>query len=122
MSDKPPEYKVGRGKPPKHTQWAKGQSGNPNRIYKRPPKTVLELIDKFLADDIGVVENGISRRVSCFEAIAIQLCIKATAGNKRAMRVLLRYQSFAKSRGGKRGYEIIVVSDDCSKILVTGPH
>ena len=80
MSDEPPKYEVGRGRPPKHAQWAKGQSGNPNRIDKRAPKTALELIDKFFADDIDVVENGVSRRVSSFEAIVLQLCIKATAG------------------------------------------
>lgn len=119
MSDKPPDYKVGYGKPPKHGQWQKGQSGNPKRIYKRLPKTVLEVIDNIFASEIGVVENGTPRRISGFEAIALQLCIRATAGNKRAMKVLLRYQSFAKSRVGKRGYRIVVVSDDYSKILRT---
>lgn len=111
------DYEVGHGRPPKHSRWKKGQCGNPNRIHKRRPKKVVQLVDDFFARDIDIVENGISRRVSAFEAISIQLCIKATAGGKRAMSVLLEYQNFTASRGGRRGYEIMVVSDDYTQIL-----
>ncbi len=29
-NNKKPDYSVGKGKPPKHTQFKPGQSGNPN--------------------------------------------------------------------------------------------
>jgi hypothetical protein len=97
----PPEkYEIGYGRPPQHTRWKKGQCGNPNRIRKRTPEPVVQMIDEFFAGEIAIIENGISRRVSNFEAVVLQLWTKAMAGNKRAMNVLLKYQEFAASRGG----------------------
>ena len=49
------------------------------------------MIDGFFAGEIDIVESGISRRVSQFEAIVLQLWIKAMARKKRAMNVLLQY-------------------------------
>jgi hypothetical protein len=95
----PEEYEIGYGRPPKHTRWKKGQCGNPNRIRKRTPKPVVQMIDEFFAGEIGIVENGISRRVSNFEAVVLQLWTKAMAGSKRAMNVLLKYQEFAANLG-----------------------
>jgi hypothetical protein len=101
------EYEVGYGRPPKQTRWRKGQSGNPNRIRKRLPKPVVEMIDEFFVDEIKIVEKGISRRVTNFEVIVLQLWNKVMAGNKRAMKVLLKYKEFAASRGGMPGVEVI---------------
>ena len=79
-----PSYEVGYGRPPKSTQWQKGQCGNPKRIRKKNPKPVVDMIDEFFAGEIDIVENGISRRVSHFEAIVLQLWLEAMAGTKRA--------------------------------------
>src|SRR6266700_7882864 len=94
-----PSYEVGYCRPPKRTQWRKGQCGNPKRIRKQNPKPVVDMIDEFFAGEIDIVENGISRRVSNFEAIVLQLWIKAVTGtSKRAVNVLLKYLEFAASR------------------------
>ena len=112
MKIPPEKYEVGRGRPPKHTRWKKGQCGNPNRIRKRAPKRVVEMIDEFFAAEIDIVENGISRRVSNFEAIVLQLWRKAvTTTSKRAVNVLLKYLEFAASRGGMRVFALKVVPD-----------
>ena len=112
MKIPPEKYEVGYGRPPKHTRWKKGQCGNPNRIRKRAPKRVVEMIDEFFAAEIDVVENGISRRVSNFEAIVLQLWRKAvTTTSKRAVNVLLKYLEFAASRGGMRVFALKVVPD-----------
>lgn len=101
--------------PPKATRWKKGQCGNPNRVRKRAPKRVVEMIDEFFAAEIDVVENGISRRVSNFEAIVLQLWRKAvTTTSKRAVNVLLKYLEFAASRGGMRVFAVEVVPDQDS--------
>ena len=99
----PPSYEVGYGRPPKRTQWQKGQCGNPKRTCKQNPKPIVDMIDEFFAGEIDIVENGISRRVSHFEAIVLQLWIKAMAGTKRAANVLLQYQAFAARRSGGMG-------------------
>jgi hypothetical protein len=89
------EKDVGYKRPPKHTQWKTGQCGNPKRRYKRPPRGAVTLIHQMFAEQINIVENGVSRRVSRFEAIFLQLLAKEVAGSKRATTVRLRYQVFA---------------------------
>jgi Family of unknown function (DUF5681) len=106
MKIPPEKYEVGYGRPPKHTRWKKGQSGIPKRIRMRTAKPIVEMIDRFFAGEIDIVENGILRRVSNFEAVVLQLWIKAMAGNKRAMNVWLKYSEFAASRGGMGGLEV----------------
>jgi anti-sigma-K factor RskA len=70
------------------------------------------MIDEFFTAEIDVVENGISRRISNFEAIVLQLWRKAvTATSKRAVKVLLKYLEFAASRGGRPVFALEVVPD-----------
>jgi len=115
MTNPPQKYEVGYGRPPKATRWKKGQCGNPNRIRKRAPKRVVEMIDEFFAAEIDIVENGISRRVTNFEAIILQLWRKAvTTTSKRAVNVLLKYREFAASRGGTGVFAVKVVPDQDS--------
>jgi hypothetical protein len=109
MTDSLKTYEVGHGRPPTHTRWKKGQCGNPKRSRKQDPKLVIELIDEFFAEEIKILEEGIPRRVSKFEAIVLQLFSKAMAGNKRAMNVLLKYQAFAASQGGLGGLDAEIV-------------
>ena len=111
----PPSYQVGYCRPPKRTQWQKGQCGNPKRIRKQTPKPVVDMIDEFFAGEIDIVEQGISRRVSNFEAIVLQLWIKAMAGKKRATNVLLQYQAFAARRYGSVKQRIELVCEDASE-------
>jgi hypothetical protein len=110
----PPSYDVGYCRPPKRTQWQEGQCGNPNRIRNQSPKLIVDMIDEFLAGEIDIVEKGISRRVSNFEAVVLQLWIKAMAGKKRAINVLLQYREFAARKGGRGGIQIEVVGEDAS--------
>jgi hypothetical protein len=91
---------VGYKRPPKTTQWKKGQCGNPRRQYKRVPKGTVALIDAEFAKQIDIVKNGQSRRVSVFEAILLQLWTKEMSGNKRAVDVRLKYQEFGAQQAG----------------------
>ena len=100
----PPSYEVGYCRPPKRTQWQKGQCGNPKRIRKQNPKPIVDMIDEFFAGEIDIVEQGVPRRVSALEAIVLQLWRHAVAGSKRATNVLLQYQAFAAGRSGGMGW------------------
>jgi hypothetical protein len=64
------------------------------RKYRRPPRGTLELIGERIKEQITIVENGVSRRVSIFEALLLQLWLKEMAGDKRALAVRLKYQEF----------------------------
>ena len=96
------DYEVGYKRPPKQTQWKKGQCGNPKRQYQRAPRGTVALIDAAFEKQMAIVENGASRRVSVFEAMLLQLWIKEISCDKRATAVRLKYQEFVAQQSGSR--------------------
>ena len=83
-------YEIGRGRPPKATQWKKGKSANPGGRSSPRPTGLLEMIDKLLLTSIRITRDGVSKRVTTLEAILEQLWSKGIAGNRRARAVYLR--------------------------------
>lgn len=80
-------YEIGFGKPPKQSQFKKGQSGN----RKGRPKRSQRAADLFLnamLQKISVNENGTRRSMTKLEAALTQAVNKAVAGNPRAMQTL----------------------------------
>jgi len=53
----PESYKVGPGKPPKHSQFKKGQSGNPSGKQKRP-ESCRDLLKEEMDALVSARENG----------------------------------------------------------------
>jgi Family of unknown function (DUF5681) len=106
-----PEDAVGYGQPPKHSQWKKGQCGNPNRKRKREPKRVATMVDEFFAREVNIVENGVKLRRTAFEIICLQLCNKVIAGNTRALNVLKKYADFAASRDPTGGLRLQLIEE-----------
>lgn len=89
QNDDPPN-KVGYGKPPQHTQFRKGQSGNPRgrKPKLEPSRTKLQQQMDFLAvaeDSITITINGKAKKVSGFQAAVLKLQQKALSGDKHAM-------------------------------------
>lgn len=91
MARKKNEHKVGYGKPPVHSQFKPGQSGNPkgrpagskNRfLTKGTENALVQRVDKFLSAEITIKENGKTRKVSHIEA-----SLKATLANALKGRV-----------------------------------
>jgi hypothetical protein len=108
MSLRPKDAAVGYKNPPQQTRWKKGQCGNPKRQYRRAPRGTVALIDEAFAEQIDVIEDGESKRLSVFEAILLQLWKKEMAGDKRATTVRLQYQDFVERRYGKPKPEFII--------------
>lgn len=110
----PSNNAVGYGRPPEHTQWKKGQTGNPHRIrkFKRASKPVVEIIDELFASQRVVVENGVRQRRTVFEIIVLQLFKKAIAGDARALKVLADYRRFAATRPGTNLVVALLVDDN----------
>lgn len=46
MSATEKPYDVGYAKPPKCTQWKKGQCGNPKQVRKKAHKTLVQMVDE----------------------------------------------------------------------------
>jgi hypothetical protein len=86
--DKKPDYEVGYGKPPRHTRFTKGQSGNPRG---RPPgaKNLRTLLSEALNETVIVAENGGRRKVTKRQAIITQLVNRSATADFRAIKILL---------------------------------
>lgn len=85
MSDK--EYKVGYGKPPMHSRFKKGQSGN-SRGRPKGSKNLATDMKEELSRKIVVTENGVERKVTKQRAIVIGLTARAMKDPKAASTVI----------------------------------
>lgn len=114
MSARTDEQSVGYRRPPKRTQWKKGQSGNPKRKYSPRDDSTISMIDRLLMKPIEIVMNGQKLKVPALAAITLQLWTNELAGNRKAMRIGLRYKQFA-NRHAKRGVEIVFVENEYTR-------
>jgi hypothetical protein len=78
----------GYGKPLRHSQFVKGQSGNP-RGRPAGAKNLKTLLNKALNELVIVTENGGQRKISKREAIATQLVNRSAKGDPKATQILL---------------------------------
>ena len=95
MSRSSKDYEIGRGRPPKATQWKKGKSANPGGRSSARPIGLLEMIDNLLLTSVKITRDGVSKRVTTLEAILEQLWSKGIAGDRRARAVYLRCRELA---------------------------
>lgn len=88
MPDNPESnYEVGFQRPPRHTQFRKGTSGNP-KGRPREAKNLAAVLEEALAEKVAIVENGRRRRITKRSAMIKQLVNKAASGDLRASRQL----------------------------------
>ncbi|SRR5579884_478105 len=78
---------VGYGRPPRHTRFQKGQSGNPGG--RRRSRNFAALLGAALDMPAVLVENGKRRRATRREVIAAQLVDRSAQADLRAMRLLI---------------------------------
>jgi hypothetical protein len=87
-SEKKDNYEVGYGKPPRHTCFAQGQSGNP-RGRPAGAKNLRTLLSEALNEPVVVTDNGGRRKVSKRQAIITQLVNRSATADFRAIKILL---------------------------------
>jgi uncharacterized protein (UPF0216 family) len=86
--DDKPDYKVGYKKPPLHTRFRKGQSGNP-RGRPRGSKNLSTLLTDALNEPVVVTEDGRRRKISKRELGIRQLVNKFAMAEAQATKILL---------------------------------
>src|SRR4051794_26225449 len=97
--DAPTDYSVGRGKPPAHSRFKPGQSGNPGG-RKRGTLNMKTVLEEVLLAEIEMRENGRKRTVSLLEALIKRSVQEGLNGDLRAIKDLLdRYERHS-------GYEL----------------
>jgi hypothetical protein len=88
MSDETPEYEVGYRRPPKHSRFQPGTSGNP-RGRPRGKANLLTDIVKELAEQIRIREGEHERSVTKQRAMVKALVAKSLKGESRAAALLI---------------------------------
>jgi hypothetical protein len=101
--------KVGYGNPPKHTQFEKGKSGNPEGRPKGSRNFATVLQDE-LKRRVPVTEDGKRKKITKREATAKQLANKAASGDLKAIPIVLNET---------RVYEAAAAVDVSSAEIVT---
>jgi Family of unknown function (DUF5681) len=83
------DYTVGYGKPPQHSRFVKGQSGNPKGRTKGRRNLSATLL-AILNERVTVTENGRRRTISKLEAAFKQIVNRAAAGDVPALKLLIQ--------------------------------
>ena len=86
MSETKREYAANYRKPPLHTRFKKGQSGNPRG---RPKKDLAGLLVAALNEPVYVTTNGKRRKITKREAIVTQMVNESAGANLRATKMLI---------------------------------
>jgi hypothetical protein len=82
------DYAVGYGRPPKHTRFQPGQSGNPKGRPKGTINLKTDLMEE-LSERISVSEGGKPKKLSKQRALLKSLVAKAITKDTRAANILL---------------------------------
>jgi hypothetical protein len=94
------KFDVGYGKPPKHAQFKKGQSGNPDGR----PKGTLNLatvLERTLREEVVINENGRRKVITKLEAAITQLINKSASGDLKALALLTGLVRSAEERASQ---------------------
>jgi hypothetical protein len=86
--DKNSSYEVGYGKPPEHTRFQPGQSGNPKGKPKGA-KNLATIVDNAIKEKVVVTENGKRRKRTKMEVAVKQVVNKAVIGDQKAFAQLI---------------------------------
>jgi hypothetical protein len=82
-------YSVGYGKPPRHTRFKPGQSGNPRGRVKGRKNLATELLEE-LSERVIVTENGRQKKLSKQTVILKRMVTDAAQGDAKARDQLLK--------------------------------
>lgn len=96
-----PDYEIGHGRPPKHTQWKKGQSGNPRG---RPKEQPIDLLASFKGMLDEAITNGSDGKAMTKRELMVRaLFQQAMRCNQRAFG---RFLKLAKKAGLLKGLKL----------------
>ena len=92
MSERSSEDRVGYGRPPLHSRFRKGRSGNPKGRPKGS-QALASIWSSVWNEKLTVTENGQRHRITKQEAAIKQLANKAASGDKRAIEAMIKFQT-----------------------------
>lgn len=103
---------VGYGRPPRHSQFKKGVSGNP-RGRPKGSKNFSTYLDEELRQPVTVTEGGTRKRIPKAKAIAKRVVNGAVSGETKMVPMLLNYDRLqADQKAAESPLEIPLSEDD----------
>lgn len=114
MSEDSDDYRVGPGKPPRHTRFKPGQSGNPNGRPKRRD-TFQYALERELMRIVVVPENGKRRRVQKQQLVAQTVVHRAIKGDHKAAELVFRTSGSGKEAASAPGADLPVADPEMLK-------
>ena len=106
---------VGYGRPPRHTRFLPGRSGNPKGRPKGS-KNFSTLFSEELAQPVTLTENGKRRRMPKWKALAKQVINKALNNDPKA--AALVFDQIRRSEGSAEGPVAIEVNQPENKLVM----
>ena len=103
-------YAVGKGKPPVHTQFGKGQPANRGG-RRKGSKNGDTILREALEQRITIVENGKERKISKYAASVMQVINRAAQGDLRAFAVVLELKRDLDARSDVAAGEPLSATD-----------
>ena len=97
MSENKRDYEVARGKPPVHSRFKKGQSGNPRG--PRPKSLPAMLVDA-LNEKVVATIDGERREITKREAVVTQLASESARADLRATKMLINMLKDVEKKAG----------------------
>lgn len=117
--------KVGYGKPPKHSRFKKGVSGNPKGRPKRQPPELGEVIKAVLDATVDYSEGGRTQTASRRELAVRRHLRNALKGDIGAAEALLKIRSQAQKKQGAAATLVEIcdlLPDDAPRPQARDPH
>ena len=109
-------YETGYCKPPRHTRFKPGESGNPRgRRKKKPPVFATALGDAF-AETVEVTIGGKPKVITRKELIVEQLIAKSLKGNKKAIKRLIKLRNYVDQSGDVEP-AVIEITEDEARVI-----
>ena len=104
------DYAIGYGRPPKHTRFRKGQSGNPRGRPRGdtraiPPVGLSQVLRKAAGRPVSMTVDGRRTRTTLAEAIIQQLLGKAAKGDHRSTKLFCDLLRLTETASDARSHE-----------------
>lgn len=109
-------YNIGRAKPPRHTQFKKGVSGN-KAGRPKGSKNLSTLIMEAAHGQVTATIDGKQRKISKVQATTMQLATKAAAGDPKAMLKFLDWVDEIETRAAAARPSQYPVSDADMEVI-----
>jgi hypothetical protein len=115
----PEQEAVGYGRPPRHSRFKKGQSGNA-KGRPRGKRNMASLVGDVLAQKVTITVNGKRKRVSSETAMLLRLREMALGGDMRALAMLLSLRAVHITDAEGAGDHGLMAAEDIAILKSAG--